>query len=357
MKIRVLSVAYPFAPIKTNSVGGAERILSEMDQALVASGHTSVVVACEGSETAGSLYSAEIPRIDTLNDADRLWCRRRMQAAIDRAVGAHRFDVIHMHGLDFAEYTLPPRVPVVVSLHLPIPWYPPAIRDWGSGRVEFCCVSESQRRTCPPRWRAVRVIENGVPIPPNTDPPPRENYALVLGRICPEKNQHQALDAATQAGVKVLLAGQVFPYREHQEYFDNQIQPRLASSGTTPHHQFLGAITPERSQELLRRALCLLHPTIAPETSSLVAMEAMAVGTPVIAYRSGALPEIVTDGQTGYLVNTVDEMASALRHVDAISHERCRSEAEQRFQRKRMIRQYLELYEELVHESHQSLYA
>jgi glycosyltransferase involved in cell wall biosynthesis len=164
-----------------------------------------------------------------------------------------------------------------------------------------------------------------------------------MGRICPEKNAHAALEAGTLAGTRVLLAGQVFPYGEHRQYFNEKIEPLLQGG-----HTFLGPVSAEAKHDLLARAKCLLHPTLAPETSSLAAMEAMAAGTPVIAYRSGALPEIVEDGVTGFLVGSVEEMAGAIRSVGAISPAACRSAAERRFSKERMAHQYFELYNSLV---------
>lgn len=350
MPLTVLSIAYPFAPVGPAAVGGAEQVLSAIDAALTARGDRSIVVACQGSEVTGRLYDVPLPSVETLREADRTWARKRFQAAIDRAAGAHFVDVIHMHGLDFADYLLPGDIPVLATLHLPISWYGQAVYEAKARGVHLCCVSESQRRTCPRDLAPVVVVENGVTIPDLPPKPQRANFALVLGRICPEKNAHEALDAGTLAHTPVYVAGQVFPYAEHQRYFQEQIQSRLQDSGSPVRHEFLGPIGTEERTALLARAKCLLHPTLAPETSSLVAMEALAAGTPVIAYRSGALEELVTDGVTGLLVDSVAEMAEAIRRVDQISPAACRREAELRFNRKRMISEYLEVYEHLVGE-------
>ena len=344
MPLRVLSIAFPFAPVGPAGVGGAEQILSHLDRALVAAGHASTVIAAEGSQIAGTLIPIPIPAV--LDDTAQSACRRRVQALLHSAIRTDPPDLIHMHGLDFHQYTLPADIPVIVTLHLPIAWYPQTAWASAGENLRFCCVSESQRRTCPPQLENVIVIENGVPIPPPRPERPREHFALVLGRICPEKNAHQALDAGTQAGIPVYLAGQVFPYPEHQQYFDKQIAPRLR--GGTPQHRFLGPIGPEQRNNLLAAATCLLHPTLAPETSSLVAMEALAAGTPVIAYRSGALPDIVDDGITGFLVNNIAQMAAVIRNAPTISPQACRETAARRFSKDRMVRQYLDLYQSMV---------
>jgi glycosyltransferase involved in cell wall biosynthesis len=258
-------------------------------------------------------------------------------------------DLVHLHGMDFDTYRVPEDVPVLVTLHLPLAWYrQEALARWRE-RAVFACVSESQRRSWPTGLAdEVVVVENGVAIPERWNQGEREPFAVVLGRICPEKNQHEALDAGTIAGVAVWIGGHTFPYREHQEYFREKIGPRLTSNGAGPQHRFLESVPPHDKRELLSRARCLLHPTRAPETSSLVAMEAMAAGTPVIAYRSGALEDIVEHGVTGFLVDNVREMAEAIGKVGRISPSVCRTSAERRFSRERMVGAYLNLYGQMA---------
>jgi glycosyltransferase involved in cell wall biosynthesis len=343
MPLTVLSIAYPFAPTGLDAVGGAEQILSDLDQALVSAGHTSLVVACEGSQAEGRLFTGALPG-EVLSDAARHWSTSRFQAAIDRALSSHRVDLIHMHGLDFHEYKLPSNIPVLVTLHLPITWYPQEFWKRYGSNVQFQCVSETQRRTCPPGLRGLLVVENGVELPPIAEK--TGDFAIALGRICPEKNMHVALEAGTLANTRVLLGGHVFPYDSHKQYFHEKIEPLLNQNETG--HAFLGPLVSQRKQQLLAQAKCLLHPTLAPETSSLVAMEALAAGTPVIAYRSGALPEIVEDGVTGFLVESAEEMAAAIRKVHTISPRICHATAERRFSRDRMVQQYFDLYRKLV---------
>jgi glycosyltransferase involved in cell wall biosynthesis len=348
MAISVLSVAFAFAPVGPHAVGGAEQILTELDGALTAAGHTSLVLACEGSQAAGTLFTTPLLGSDLYDADSRRWNCKQRQACLDRILSQHDVDLIHMHGLDFDHYKLPPDVPVLVTLHLPVSWYPQEIWRRYSGNVQFQCVSETQRRSCPPELQDAPVILNGVALPACTES--KSEFALALGRICPEKNQHEALEAGSLAGVRVLLGGQVFPYQDHRTYFYERIMPLL--NGHEPMlHEFLGPLAPLRKQQLLGQARCLLHPTLAPETSSLVAMEALAAGTPVIAYPSGALPEIVDDGVTGFLVHNVEEMAIAIDHVDQIRPEECRAAARQRFSRERMIQDYFQLYSAMAEDA------
>jgi glycosyltransferase involved in cell wall biosynthesis len=139
------------------------------------------------------------------------------------------------------------------------------------------------------------------------------------------------------------LAGEVFPYAAHRAYFEQEIAPRLDRM-----RRWAGPVTGEPKRRMLAAARCLLVPSLAPETSSLVAMEALASGTPVIAFPAGALPEIVEHGRTGFLVRSVAEMAAAIHQVSAIPPAACRRAAVRRFSAARMVRQYVWLYEQIL---------
>ncbi len=185
-------------------------------------------------------------------------------------------------------------------------------------------------------------IPNGVPIDRLQARHATRNFALALGRICPEKGFHLALDAARLAGTPLLIAGQVFPYEAHQRYFAEEIRPRLGRSA-----RFLGPIGFTRKRRLLTATRCLLVPSLVAETSSLVAMEALACGCPIIAFPFGALPDLVEPGVTGFVVSTIEEMAEAIPLCDGIDRERCREVARQRFSLDAMTESYFRLYRRL----------
>jgi len=337
----VLSVAYPFAAVGAGAVGGAETILTSLEGALVGRGWGSVVVARSGSVCAGRLLATAVPK-GVITEEVREEVLRRHQAGIDRALATERIDVVHMHGIDFDRYRLPEGMPVLVTLHLPPSWYPEGI--WALPvNYRLVCVSGTQRAACPtgPRER-LTVVENGVELPEMERLSPRRKYAVIMSRICPEKNLHAGIDAARAAGVPVVLAGEVFPYAEHLRYFREEIEPRLRDGV-----RFVGGGGGAEKTRLLARSRCLLLPTLAPETSSLVAMEAMAVGTPVVGYRSGAVPEVVEEGRTGFLVRDVAEMASAIGRAGEIDPEVCRRVAGERFSLERMVGGYVGLYQEM----------
>lgn len=348
MKLRILHIAYPYAPVGPNACGGAEQVLTDLDRMLVLREHRSSVVACGGSAAHGQLYTAPVPqgRLDA-SDSDRRFWQQRFQQAIDRAVSSEQFDLVHMHGLDWYNYRLPADLPALVTLHMPIAWYPKTMWNTSGRNIHFQCVSEHQKQTCPDPEAS--VVANGVDLPACDVRRRRRGFALALGRICPEKNMHEALLAGTAAGMPVRVGGQTFPYTTHLEYEASRFRPALRGSGRfLNQHAFLGHLRPRQRQDLLRKAHCLLHPTLAPETSSLVAMEALAAGTPVIAYRSGALPDIVQHGVTGFLVDSVAEMAEAIHWIDGIDRTACRAAAESRYSRERMANDYLSLYQRLL---------
>ena len=342
MSLTVLSVAYPFAPVGPDAVGGAEQVLGHLDAALVAAGHRSIVVAHAASKTCGTLIATETPAGPIAREQRHAaWAEHR--ANIFRALASHPVDVVHMHGIDFHHYLpLPQPVPVLATLHLPPAWYGADAFEPRPG-VHLQCVSASQRRQCPPGAQLLPDIENGVPVRALDCRCRRRRFAITLGRICPEKNSHVALEAGRRAGMPVLLAGHVFPYEAHERYFREQVVPRLDRE-----RRFIGTLPFRRKRRLLSAARCLLLPSVAPETSSLVAMEALACGTPVVAFPSGAVPAIVQHGVTGFLVRDAAEMADAIEACGAIDPERCRAVARERFSLERMVGKYFDAYEQLA---------
>lgn len=343
--LTVLSVGYPFAPVSPDAVGGAEQILARLDRAVAASGGRSLVIAPEGSKVAGELLPvpAAVGRID---ERQRRRVHGCVRAILAEAVARAQPDVVHMHGVDFAAYLPPPGAPVLVTLHLPIDWYEPWALARPRPQIWFNAVSQHQARTARGRLALAAVIENGVDLPPARPRPSKRSYALALGRICPEKGFEDALEAARRADAPLILAGEVFPYPEHQAYFAREIAPRLDD-----RRRWIGPVGGARKRRLLQAARCLVAPSRAAETASLVAREALAAGTPVVAYPSGALADVVTDGETGLLVTDVEGLAQAMTRAGGLSSAACRAEAERRFAVDRMVQNYLELYRRISQDS------
>ncbi len=340
--LTVLSIAYPFAPVGRDSIGGAEQVLSILDRALVRTGHQSLVIACAGSKPAGTLL--EIAGQTAVIDSEaRFRTYARVREEIRRAIRDFNVDLIHMHGIDFPEYLPDSGIPTLVTLHLPPSWYSEnAFRQDGPVTC-MVCVSQSQRNVCD-GTNICGVIENGVPVDRLKPGKHKARFVLALGRICPEKGFHLAAVAAKEARIPLILGGEVFAYEAHLEYYRQCLEPLLDSKW----FRHIGPVGFDRKRRLLSAARCLLAPSLAPETSSLVAMEALACGTPVVAFPAGALAEIVEPGKTGFLVSDENEMAAAIEMCDRIDRDLCRQTALARFSEERMIRQYLDLYSRLA---------
>jgi len=342
MKLTVLNVAYPFAPVGPDAVGGAEQILAHLDTALARAGHDSIVIAQEGSQAAGHLLA--VPREPgLLSEEKQRWMQRQHRIFIESAIRKWRVNVIHLHGVDFYKYLPCPGIPTLVTLHLPATWYPQEVFCLNRPATYLHCVSQTQQRACPPCLNLLPEIENGVTLESLDARPLKRRFVVALGRICPEKGFHIALEAATRARIPLLLAGKVYSYVAHELYFEQEIKPRLG-----PLHHFIGPAGFKRKRRLLSAARCLLVPSLAEETSSLVAMEALACGTPVVAFPAGALREIVEDGITGFLVKDEAEMAAAIEAAGTLDSEACRETARKRFSSARMAGQYLERYQKLA---------
>jgi glycosyltransferase involved in cell wall biosynthesis len=248
-----------------------------------------------------------------------------------------------MHGADFYDYLPPPGTPLLATLHLPVSWYPIHALIPRRSDTWLNCVSRSQHATCIHSTRMLPPIPNGTAV--DYEPPPgkKNDFALVLGRICPEKGIDIALNAAKQAGIPLLIAGEIFSYLEHQQYFETMIKPRLDQT-----RHYIGPVGLEPKRKLLAQARCLVVSSRVPETSSLVAQEALAAGTPVVAFARGAMPETIDHGRTGYLVSDEQGLAAAMHQADAIDPEVCRAVARERFSADRMIENYFQLYRRLA---------
>lgn len=340
MTLTVLNIAYSLAPVHSAAAGGAEQVLGWIDSALTEAGHTSIVVACRGSSVRGTLVEgAGLPERIDAKARSRAYEQHRQ--AIETALARWKIDVIHMHGLDFSEYMPEAGPPLIVTLHLPLQWYPPEALMTERPGTYLHCVSADQEKTRPPGVRFLPAVPNGVPLRNFTFRKEKRDFVLCLGRICPEKGVHLAMDAAEAAKMPIFIAGEVFGYESHLQYFRLHVEPRLNESTRV----FLGPIDTAKKSCLLGEARCLLVPSLAPETSSLVAMESLACGTPVVAFPSGALPEIIEDGKTGFIVNSVQEMTEAIAEAGRIAPENCRRAAVNRFSAARMIKDYFRLYE------------
>lgn len=339
MPLTILSIAYPMMPVGPHASGGSEQILFLIEKGIVESGHRSVVISARGSRVLGELIETDTWEGEICPEMEER-ARAGHLAKIEQALSEFPIDLIHFHGLDFHRYVPSTRIPMLATLHLPIHFYPPEIFECPAVSMNFVSESQAQSYHFGRRWP---VIPNGVDVSIYKNEDTRDDYALVLTRICPEKGIHFALEAAQRCGVRLLIAGPVHPYPAHLDYFESQVRPMLDEKRV-----YLGPADLEMKRTLMQRANCLIVPSTVAETSSLVSMEALASGTPVIAFRSGALPEVVRHGVTGFIVDSVRGIEAALEHVEEIDRSVCRQEAEQRFSAEMMVKNYVEHYQSLL---------
>ena len=341
MSLTVLSVGYPAAAVSPDAVGGAAQVLSALDGALVQRGHRSIVIAAEGSEIAGRLVPVPAPN-GLLDDALPA-AREHHRRAVVQTLQRERVDVVHLHGVDFHHYLPPPGIPTLATLHCPPEWYAAEALYPARPDTWLHCVSQRQHDSLGQNPRLLAPIENGVEVPAHLPPHAKRDFALMLCRIAPEKGIHVAIAAAKRADIPLLIAGRVYDYAEHRRYFAEEIEPQLDA-----RRRFIGPAGLARKRRLLAAARCLLVPSLIPETSSLVAREAIAMGTPVVAFGAGALVDTVEHGRTGFIVSDEIEMAQAIAQCPSIARETCRAVARERFSLDRTVEAYLGVYETLA---------
>ncbi len=341
--MRILYIAYPLAPVSAESCGGAEQIVFMVEREFHHRGHETTLAACKGSRASGELLETgacgdmdSLPRRDPEHSDHILEFLSRTQNT------SARFDLVHDHSATFWKHAGQVDAPVLATLHLPQGFYPQEMFARLAPNLFFNCVSHSQAQSFSGLPQMAGVTPNGIVIENFPLHAGKENYLLWLGRICEEKGAHIAIEVAAMAGLPLLIAGTVYPFSYHHQYFLRELAPRIAASVSGV--RFVQGPTLAEKVELLQRARAVLIPSLVAETSSLVAMEAMACGTPPIAFRRGALSEVIADGETGFVVDTPEQMATAIRRVHEISPERCRARVEENFAATRMADDYERLY-------------
>jgi glycosyltransferase involved in cell wall biosynthesis len=340
---RILYIAYPLLPVTCESAGGAEQMLTVLERELAARGYDTVVAACAGSHAAGRLIvTGSAPsNVDAYEERETEHSRCILEhiARWDRP--GLRYDLVHDMSGSFWRQAGALNISVLATLHLPRSFYR---AEWFAqlpSNLVFNCVSEAQARSFAD-IPGMAVVQNGIALEHFPLTQKKAEYLLWLGRICEEKGTQVAIETAVRTGMRLILAGQIYPFSYHQRYFENCVRPQLESSRS--QFTFIDTPTFEQKRELLRHARALLVPSLCEETSSLVAMEAMACGTPVIAFRRGGIAEVVSHGETGFLVDTPEEMAEAVRQASAINPFACRSRVTALFSHLRMADDYQRLY-------------
>ncbi len=322
--------------------GGTERVVSYLTEELVALGHDVTLFASGDSITAATLaaMSPQALRLDKSIGDPNAPVFLMLEKVLRRA---HEFDVLHFH-LDYMPFSLFTRQPTphVTTLHGRLD-----LKEiWGHyelhNTVPLISISDSQRG--PMAWANwAQTIHHGLPenlIRPTPGAEP--SYLAFLGRIAPEKRVDRAIEIAGRAGMKLKIAAKVD--RADRDYFEQKIEPLLKQ----PHVEYIGEIGDHQKAEFLSNAHALLFPIDWPEPFGLVMIEAMACGTPVIAFDHGSVREVMEDGVTGFIVDGMDAAVGAVDRLPLLSRDVVRKRFEQRFTARRMALDHVALYERLV---------
>jgi glycosyltransferase involved in cell wall biosynthesis len=343
-RLSILYISYPLLTVTPESAGGAEQMLLVLEREMLKAGHRTTVAASSGSQICGTL----LPTGAAAKELDQFDRREREHAAeILHYLHDHpgKFDLIHDKSGSFFRHASEFPLPVLATLHLPRSFYREAWFQDAPPNLFFNCVSQAQASSFADLANMLGVVENGIDVDVFPFSERKGDYLLWLGRICEEKAPHLAIAAARKAGLPLVIAGQVYPFQYHQGYFDREIRPHLYEG---PPARYINTPSREEKFGLLSNARALLLTSTVEETSSLVAMEAMVCGAPVVAFRRGAFPEVVAVGETGMLVDTLDEMAAAVGNLQHISAATCRARVERQFTAKRMARDYEKLYRRVL---------
>jgi glycosyltransferase involved in cell wall biosynthesis len=316
--------------------GPWERVVSLLTEGLVRRSVQVTLFATADSETEARLSSVCASGYEEDPQLDPKVCEcLHISEVFERA---SEFDLIHNH-FDFLPLTYSRLVatPVITTIH---GFSSPKILrvyEKYNGHVHYVSISEADRS---PRLDYVATVHHGVDIERFTFRPVPDEYLLFFGRIHPDKGPREAIEIARRTSRPLVLAGVV----QDRAYFEREVEPHLDGARV----KYVGSVGPRRRDELLGGAVALLHPIAFDEPFGLSVVEALACGTPVIAFERGSMRELIRDGVCGFLVDTVEEAARAVGEVPTLSRRRCRHHAEQRFTADRMTEGYLSVYQSVL---------
>jgi glycosyltransferase involved in cell wall biosynthesis len=339
MKIAQVAPLYESVPPKY--YGGTERVVSYLTEELVRQGHDVTLFASGDSETKARLIAACRSSLRLDNHCQNQIAHHfiMLERLFQRAA---EFDIVHFH-IDYLHFPLSRRelITHVTTLHgrLDIPDLVPLYQEFQD--MPVISISNGQREPLPwANWQA--TVYHGLPVDMYRFREKPGNYLAFLGRVSPEKRVDRAIEIARRVGMPLKIAAKVDPV--DRDYFESVISPLLSNSPV----EFVGEISDGEKDEFLGNAYALLFPIDWPEPFGLVMIEAMACGTPVIAYRGGAVPEIMEQGHTGFIVHGVEDAVEAVRDVAQLSRKRCREVFEERFTATRMAHDYVQQFERLI---------
>ncbi len=344
--MRIAQVAPLTEAVPPKFYGGTERVVHWLTEELVALGNEVTLFASGDSHTSARLDAMwpKALRLDgSVRDPNAL--HMVMLELVRQKCERDEFDFLHFH-LDYMPFSLFVRqpIPFLTTLHgrLDLPEHQPVFNTFH--HVPVVSISNTQRRPVPQaNW--LRTIHHGLPENLLQPQPVKQEYLAVLGRIAPEKGVDRAIKIAIRCGIPLRIAAKVDP--ADQDYYDQVIRPMLSH----PLIEFIGEIGDPEKSDFLSGALGLLLPIDWPEPFGLVMIEAMACGTPVIAFNRGSTAEIIEDGVTGFIVEDETSAVADVGRLASLDRARIRREFEARFTARRMALDYMAVYRSLIEKS------
>lgn len=341
--MKILQIAPLWETVPPPAYGGTEAVVHILVEELVRRGHD-VTLCASGDSITSARLQACYPR--SLRSATDLECKTVyswMHSAL-AVRDAGKYDIVHNHGGEevMALSHLAEDVPMLTTMHCLIT--PDTRFVWDRYRGHYNTISWAQRRIMPEvrSGKFAGVVHNAIDVTSFPFDPEKEDYLLFLSRISLEKGPHLAVEVARRTGRRLIIAGKVDPMDIH--FFANTMAPLIDGDQVV----FVGEADAAMKRRLYRRAHCLLMPIMWEEPFGLVMAEAQACGTPVLTFKRGAAPEIVRDGETGFVVRDVDQMIEAVKRVPEIDPLACRRHVEERFDVPAMADRYLRIYESMI---------
>jgi len=347
--MRIAQIAPLHEAVPPKLYGGTERVVSYLTEALVEQGHDVTLFASGDSVTSAKL-EAFWPQALRLDPTIRDVMAPHMLLLEEVCRRADEFDVLHFH-IDYYPFSLFQRqpVPFVTTMHgrLDLPELQPIFTAFND--VPVVSISDNQRIPLQQaNWQ--QTVYHGLPEDvlkpiPNVEP----GYLAFLGRVSPEKGLDRAIRIAGQAGMKLKVAAKID--KADRAYYEEVIKPLMA----LPHVEYIGEIGEHEKREFLGNAHALVFPIDWPEPFGLVMIEAMACGTPVIAFKRGSVPEVIDNGVSGFVVEDEISAVAALKRLSTLSRDKVRGAFEARFSSKVMAQNYVAVYEDLLRQKHRTV--
>jgi glycosyltransferase involved in cell wall biosynthesis len=353
-KLRIAQVAPLWTQIPPSKYGGIELIVYHLAERMMKKGHDVTLFAAGDSKTSAKLVSVTK---DSLLKQGIPWKFQyydiyNITEALKMAM-AKKFDIVHTH-LDLTEIFFSQffPVPVLHTIHNPL-YITNVKKPTAKHRLlllkkfrdnNYIAISKSQKKLCPYRLNFLKVIYNGMEVKNFKFNPKSGDYFLWTARIDKYKGIENAIEIAEKTGIKLVLAGRLEEF--NKEYFKEKIKPRLGKN-----IKFIGEYSKNEKSKIFGGAKALLYPILWHEPFGLVMTEAMACGTPVIAFDRGSVSEVVKDGKTGFVVNTVPQAVKAVEKIDTIKREDCRRWVEDKFSVEKMVDEYERVYYKLLKKS------